>query len=308
MKLPVAVSALTLLAAAAPAPLDPAVIAWAFPGGQRPPPPGGWDATTAVALTGSAVRYTEARLHDLQHAVDWFPASHPKLPEVVAHGRAPRVKACAFCHQPGGEGRPENASLAGLDRAYIEEQVAAFADGSRGAAVDGWRPHVAMTETAHAATPADIHAAAVYYHGLRYRSHLRVVETATVPAVHAEAFVLATGPGPREPIGQRIVETPVDFEGFERRDPRTAYIAFVPPGSIARGRAVAARVGCAACHGAGMKLWGAGRSPSYIVRQLLAFRGGARHDPESGPMRTVAAGLTTGDMIAVAAYWATLAP
>ena len=165
-----------------------------------------------------------------------------------------------------------------------------------------------MTEVAHALTPAEAHAAATYYHGLRYRSRIRVVETETVPATHAEAFVLATGPGPREPIGERIVETPVDFDRFERRDPATAYIAWVPPGSIARGRAVAARVGCAACHGAGMRLWGAGRSPSYIVRQLLAFRSRARRDRESGPMRTVAARLTTPDMIAVAAYWATLTP
>ena len=308
MKLAVAVAALFVLAAAAPARLDPTVAAWVFPGGQRPPPPGGWDTGAAVALAGSAARYSEAQLHDLQHAVDWFPATHPRMPGVVASGRPPAVKACAFCHQPGGQGRPENASLAGLDAAYIEQQVAAFANGSRGAAVDGWRPHATMAETAAAATPSDIHAAAVYFHGLRYRSHVRVVEIATVPALHAEAFVLATGPGPRKPIGQRIVETPVDFASFERRDPRTAYIAFVPPGSIARGRAVAARVGCAACHGAGMKLWGAGRSPSYIVRQLLAFRSGARHDPESGPMRTAAAGLTTRDMIAVAAYWATLTP
>ena len=308
MKLAVAVAALLVLAAAAPARLDPAVAAWVFPGGQRPPPPGGWDTGTAVALAGSAARYSEAQLHDLQHAVDWFLATHPPMPGVVANGRPPAVKACAFCHQPGGQGRPENASLAGLDAAYIEQQVAAFANGSRGAAVDGWRPHITMAETAAAATPSDVHAAAVYFHRLRYRSHVRIVETATVPALHAQAFVLATGPGPRAPIGQRIVETPVDFESFERRDPRTAYVAFVPPGSIARGRAVAARVGCAACHGAGMKLWGAGRSPSYIVRQLLAFRSGARHDPESGPMRTVAAGLTTRDMIAVAAYWATLTP
>ncbi len=302
------VIAAAALIGAAPQPLDPAVAAWAFPGGQRPPPPGGWDAERKFSLPGSAAHYSEAQLHDLQHAIDWFPHAHPPMPEVVANGRAPAVKACAFCHQPGGDGRPENASLAGLSRAYIEQQVAAFASGSRHAAVEGWRPNVTMTEIAHAATAAEVRAAAVYYSGLRHRSHVRVVETATVPALRAQAFVLVPRPGPREAIGQRIVETPVDFDRFERRDPESDYIAWVPPGSIARGHALATRIGCPACHAARMNHWGAGRSPSYIVRQLLAFRSAARHDPQSGPMRAVAARLTTADMVAVAAYWASLTP
>lgn len=310
MKLPAAALALLLLGAAPPyaRPLDPAVAAWAFPGGQPKPPPGGWDPDPKFSLPGSAARYSEAQLHDLQHALDWYPQTHPAMPDVVANGRAPGVKACGFCHQPGGEGRPENASLAGLDRAYIERQVAAFANGSRHAAVEGWRPNVTMTEIAHAATAAEVHAAAVYYSGLRYRSHVRVVEAATVPALQTRAFVLVPRRGPREATAQRIVETPVDFERFERRDPRSEYIAWGPPGSIARGRAVVTRIGCPACHAARMNHWGAGRSPSYIVRQLLAFRSGARHDPQSGPMHAVATRLTTGDMLDVAAYWASLTP
>lgn len=310
MKLPVAVLALLLLGAAPPAAtqLAPAVAIWAFPGGQVQPPPGGWDTAPKFTLPGSAARYSEAQLHDLQHAIDWYPKAHPTMPDIVANGRAPAVKACAFCHQPGGEGRPENASLAGLDHAYIERQVTAFADGSRGAAVEGWRPHVTMSETAHAATPAEIRAAAVYYEGLRHRSHVRVVETATVPAITTQAFVLVPGGGPREPIGERIIETPVDFDRFEQRDPASQYVAYVPPGSLARGRAISARVGCPACHATLMRHWGAGRSPSYIVRQLLAFRSGARHDAESGPMHDVATQLTTGDMIAVAAYLASRQP
>ena len=195
-------------------------------------------------MTGSTARYSEAQLHNLQHSVDWYPKSHPAMPEIVANGRAPAVKACGFCHQPAGGGRPENASLAGLGEAYIEAQIAAFADGTRRGAADGWRPTAAMMEVAHAVTPAEVRVAAAYYHRLHYRSHIRVVETATVPPLHAESFVLVAGAGPREPIGARIVETPVDFERFEHRDPKSRYIAWVPPGSIARGRAVTERVGC----------------------------------------------------------------
>ena len=45
MKLPIAILALVLGGAGPPeAPLDPALVGWAFPGGQRQPPAGGWDA------------------------------------------------------------------------------------------------------------------------------------------------------------------------------------------------------------------------------------------------------------------------
>jgi cytochrome c553 len=46
----------------------------------------------------------------------------------------------------------------------------------------------------------------------------------------------------------------------------------------------------------------AGRSPSYLLRQLFAFRTGTRSTPASAPMRAVAAMLEFDDMIAAAAY------
>ena len=36
------------------------------------------------------------------------------MPTIVAAGRKPAVFACAYCHQPNGVGRPENANLTGL--------------------------------------------------------------------------------------------------------------------------------------------------------------------------------------------------
>ena len=296
-------------AGATPSPVLPEVSAWAFPEHRAVPPVGGWDNVTPNHVPGSTRGYTTAQLHDLQHAVDWFPERHPPMPPVVAAGHAPDVKACGFCHQPDGNGRPENASLAGLPVAYIERQVAAFADGSRRAAMPGWLPTAMMTATAHAASPAELHAAAVYYNGLHFSSSVRVVETPDVPRVEARSFILAlVAGGGREPTGERIVETPVDFERFERRDPTSNYVAYVPPGSLARGSVITARAGCAGCHAGMMQQWGAGRSPSYIFRQLLAFKTGARHDAGAAPMAAVAAQLTPPDMIAAAAYWASLKP
>ena len=35
-----------------------------------------------------------------------FPATIPTMPEIVAHGKRPDVRACSLCHYPNGKGRP----------------------------------------------------------------------------------------------------------------------------------------------------------------------------------------------------------
>lgn len=293
---------------AAPAPIDPAVAAWLFPPAPSRSSDPVFDTVTPLSVPGATTHFTENQLHDMSRAVDWRPASHAPLPPAVARGEGAAF-ACGYCHLPAGEGRPENASLAGLAPNYIERQVAAFADGTRHAAMPDWMPTKFMALTAHNVTPAAVHAAALYFNRIHFVSRVKVVEVAAVPAPVARAFLfMPTAGGAPEPIGNRIVEAPVDFERFERRDPDVGYIAYVPPSSLARGEAVMARVGCPACHGAAMKAWGAGRSPSYIVRQLLAFQSGARHDAAAAPMTAVAGKLSTADMVDVAAYWASLKP
>jgi cytochrome c553 len=84
--------------------------------------------------------------------------------------------------------------------------------------------------------------------------------------------------GATEPIGQRIIEMPEDLERTELRDSASGFVAYVPVGSIAKGEALIAggngkTVACAICHGQDLRGLGpipglAGRSPSYIVRQL----------------------------------------
>jgi cytochrome c553 len=75
------------------------------------------------------------------------------------------------------------------------------------------------------------------------------------------------------------VPLPEDLERFENRDSRSQFIAYMPIGSIAKGAALVSTGGagktlqCAICHGQDLKGLGgihsiAGRSPSYVVRQL----------------------------------------
>jgi cytochrome c553 len=92
----------------------------------------------------------------------------------------------------------------------------------------------------------------------------------------------------------------------------------VPPGSLDRGKAIARSGGgvtlaCASCHGEGLRGVGlvpplAGRSPTYLLRQLVAFRTGARAGPGGQPMQPVVAPLGIRQMIDVAAYAASLPP
>jgi len=100
---------------------------------------------------------------------------------------------------------------------------------------------------------------------------------------------------------------------------RARFVAYVPPGSIQEGRALASTGGggrtlpCAVCHGPGLKGLGpvpgvAGRSPSYIVRQLYDFEHGARAGAGSALMTPAVDKLTLDDMVSLAACAVSLKP
>ncbi|MGH8126960.1 MAG: c-type cytochrome [Gammaproteobacteria bacterium] len=288
--------------------------AWAFPEQQSPdtgapnaPAPKA-NPRQVVHVAGSTRAYTQAQIDN--SIPDWFPQDHPPMPRVVAHGDKPAL-ACALCHNPDGRGGPEAAALTGLPEAYILEQVAAFRSGDRGKGP--WPTTQNMTREALNATDADLQQAAVYFSKLKFIPQTQVIETASVPKTHWEDYVLVPDKsGAREPIGERIVEMPVDFRLYELGDEHSGYIAWVPPGSIARGAVIATKgvgtaLSCESCHGAGLQGVGnipplAGRSPTYIVRELILFRNGKRTNPAAAPMRQEASHLTLKDMIDSAAY------
>jgi cytochrome c553 len=293
--------------------------AWVYPLVVQPA--ASVDSTTPRHVPGSRVTYTQARALDRFDVPDWFPHSHPPMPPSVARGQHPAAWACAFCHLPDGGGRPENAALAGLPADYIVRQVEAMRDGTRDLP---WRaptrPMDSMRRVAVAVTDTALAEAARYYAGLPARRRARVVETTRIPRVRgALGLYLLSPEGGRELLGQRLVEVPVDAARHELHDARVEYVAYVPPGSVARGRALATRgvpgaqPSCVSCHGAALRGVGltpplAGRSPSYLLRQLFAFAAGTRTDSVAAPMRAVARALSVDDMIGVAAYAASLRP
>jgi len=257
----------------------------------------------------------------LFQAPDWHPDSHPPMPPIVAQGRKPGVYACAFCHLPDGSGRPENAPLAGLPAEYILQQVHDMASGARrGAGPEPYVPSDFMRSVAQNVDEQELAAAARYFANLQFKRRDEVVEAERIPVTHEFRWMHhVVADAGDEPIGQRLIVVPVDVERHERRDAATVYRTYVPVGSLERGKNIVTTgagglsIACVACHGP--ELRGvppapplAGRPPTYVLRQLLAFRTGARHAPAGQPMQVVVQHMALDDMIAVAAYVGSLEP
>jgi len=237
----------------------------------------------------------------------------------VAQGRRPEVYACGYCHTPGGQGRPENASLAGLPAQYILQQVADFKSGSRrSAGPDTFLPFGLMTQVAVHATESEVATAAAYFARQHLRSRVRVIERDRVPRSRVVGWVYTAVPPGDEPLGERLMEFAPDAARHEHRDDAMQYLAYVPVGSVRRGRGIALSAAhpalpCVGCHGqllqgAGLVPRLAGRSPTYLLRQLLAFKTGTRAGAGAAPMQAVTANMTLAEMIDVVAYAASLKP
>jgi cytochrome c553 len=272
-------------------------------------------------VPGSSAAWTLTQTRDRFFTADWHPNEHAPMPDVVAHGRKPDLSACGFCHRAVGTGGPENANLAGLPAAYIMEQMADFKSGARKSAVAELGPPKNMILVAKAATDEDVAQAAAYFSRLKPRKLITVIESAEVPKTYVAAFVYAPQEGSeKEPIGERIIEMPKDLEQFESRDSHAEFVAYVPPGSIAKGRDLAETGGggkttaCATCHGKdlrggiGATPGIAGRSPSYLMRQLFDMKHGARAGTGSEPMKLVLKNLDEADLLELAAYAASREP
>jgi cytochrome c553 len=294
---------------------------WAFPPCDRTPPAIAPDNSRPLSVEGSKVHFTQADLAHAWIAPDWFPQEHAKLPLAVAVSHSDKKIACGYCHLPDGSGRPENAKIAALPATYIIAQVRSIHAQERQPAKSGWPPSALMKDAIADLSDKEIAEAAGYFSRQKSKSYVRVVEREFVPqhGLLCGIFILAEGPLTR--LHQAILEMPIDAERFERRDPHTEYIAYVPKGSVERGSKLASSGDngrtqpCAGCHGADLRSGPdfegpplAGRFASYIFRQLYGFQSGERTGDVAQPTKPVVAKLTQADMIDLAAFAASLTP
>ncbi|MDB4881788.1 MAG: cytochrome c class [Gemmatimonadetes bacterium] len=297
------------------------VPAWAFPAPGTPAAAAPLDSVTLLHVPRSKAGFTQKRTRELFAVVDWRPETHPAMPGIVEHGRKPAVFACGYCHYPDGSGRPENATLAGLPVEYFVQQVADMRSRVRRSASQvPFRPFESMRAIADSVSDAEVLEAARYFASVRPGKRSRVIEATNVPRTIPGVGLYSPAPEAGvEPLGHRLIELTPNLVSHELRDPATEYVTYVPRGSIARGRALAMGdahrgvKGCTTCHGPQLRGVGlvpplAGRAPSAILRQLLAFRTGARASAAGTPMREMAATLSLDDMIAAAAFAGSLRP
>lgn len=280
--------------------------------------------TKPRAVDGSRATYSLVDVRDGHNVIDWFPGDHPTMTPIIKNGPASlgeSARGCGSCHLPNGKGRPENAPPAGQPAGYTIQQLRDFRDGKRYSA-DPRKPNTStMAALAKAMTEDEMRQSAEYFAAMPWTPWMRVVEADRIPEMHLEEgnMYITVGKQPTEPLAGRIVETPEDeFQANGVRNTRSGWVVYAPVGSLARGKNFVTTgggktVGCATCHGADLMGLAdipgiAGRSPSYMMRQLWDMKRGTRNGLWAEMMKPVVANLSVDDLTAIVAYLASITP
>jgi len=276
-------------------------------------------------VEGSTATYSRMEVRDGHDVIDWFPEDHPPMPDIIRHGpaslMAERGRACGSCHLPNGKGRPENAPPAGQPVGYTVQQLKDMRDGLRYSA-DPRKPNSpTMNRLAAAMTDEEMQQAAEYFAAMPWTPWMRVTEADLIPEMHLEEgnMYITVGTEPTEPLAGRIVETPEDaHQANYLRNPRSGWVVYVPVGSLAKGKELVTTgagktLQCSICHGPDLMGLGnvpgiAGRSPSYMMRQLYDMKMGTRDGVSAQLMQPVIANLSVADMTAIVGYLASITP
>jgi cytochrome c553 len=283
---------------------------WAFPAINGAVPA---EEPAPKTMSGSTKSYTPAQIDDLSNPPDWFPDEHPPAPSIVQKGHGGAL-ACGACHLMSGEGHPESAGLTGFTAEYLVRQMADFKSGAR-------KDAARMNAIAKDLSDDEVRQASDWFAKLKPAAWTKVTEAAMVPKTFVgQGRMRFVQPGAEmEPIGNRIVTIPQDQTKARLRDPHSGFIAYVPVGSLAKGKALVETGGsgktiaCSICHGDGLKGLGnvprlAGLHPIYIARQLYLFKDATRNGGDAQLMKKPVAQLTDADILTISAYLGSLAP
>src|SRR5206468_7409384 len=93
-------SGLVLLAASGVLRAGATIPDWAYAIPQALPagsaPPAAPVDTSSKQVPGSTLTFTRQQISDGFGPADWFPGDHPVMPEIVARGKRPDVRACGL--------------------------------------------------------------------------------------------------------------------------------------------------------------------------------------------------------------------
>jgi len=246
-----------------------------------------------------------------------FPTVSDSVPEIIRKGKVNKLTGpgvCMGCHLPSGYGQPQSAPVAGLPAAYIVRQLNDMVKGDR----KTYRADMAMF--AQILTPDEMKVLADYYSSQHFSPWIEVKESDTAPkTVVGGRDIVAPAPGGgEEALGNRIVEIANNPEK-PYLPPGPSYTAYVPKGSIEKGAALVTTggggktVACTGCHNANLLGKGetpaiAGRSPTYMARELYEFKDGTRSGMSATAMKRVVANLSDDEIVAISAYLASRPP
>jgi cytochrome c553 len=284
---------------------------WAFPvqAGTLPA-----ESQEPKSVEGSTKKYTPKEIDDLLSPPDWFPEAHKPAPSIVQKGHGAAL-ACGSCHLMSGLGHPESGDLTGFTADYIVQQMIDFKNGTR-------KDYARMNGISKEVSDEEARQAAEWFASLPRKQWSKVVEAAMVPKTFVgQGRMRFLDPKDKgmEPIGNRIITIPEDQDKARLRDPRSGFLSYVPPGSVAKGKALAETGGggktiaCNICHGDGMKGLAnvpriAGLHPIYVARQLHLFKDGGRSGSDSALMKKPVVQLTDEDILNISAYLGSLSP
>ena len=176
--------------------------------------------------------------------------------------------------------------MAGLPEAYIKQQLLDYRSGKRKAiGPEQYLPVQNMIRLSKALTDQEIDDSARYFAQQKLRRRVYIIESLRIPRAERAAWIWQEYGG-TEDLDGRLLEVTQDLARHERRDDRLEYLAYVPPGAINRGKRLVLggegkTVACTQCHLANLKGTAtippiAGRSPTYLLRQMLGLRNGVR--------------------------------
>ena len=172
-------------------------------------------------------------------------------------------------------------------------------------------------------TDAEIQESSEFWAAVPWTRRLHVIEADLIPEMYLNLnnnMFFTVGTEPTEALAGRIVETPIDTHQADYlRNPRSGFNVYVPVGSLAKGEELVVNGGagktiqCGVCHGQDLMGIGlipgiAGRSPSYMMRQLYDMKQGTRNGNGAQLMKPVIGNLSIEDMTNIVAYLASIIP